>query len=342
MEHKLKVLFDSGMNWQFVPWRFRELMEERFDCVFLDHEHLNDAMRTWLAKWADVIFADWALDWAEFYLENFPEKRIVIRTHRGDVWTPKSPFYCWENADAVLFMDNFWRNVFVEECKKNVLDEVVERCITVPRLVDETHWRFLHDRTQVRKYGKRLGMLGRLIPRKGCLEIATLMEKELSDFSLSLMGLSENDTKFAPELVDAIRKQKGNITILDHATGDTVIKWFADVDFIISNSGDESWHAAITEGMLCGCVPMVRHWPGAEEMHPASSLFETTDELIVRLRGLFMFDKRQRKILSDSKRQWVLERYRLGDVTELYADIIEGKDVPLDLNPQEIIPSRRS
>ena len=345
---KLKVLFDAGTCWWFVPTRFRSLLEAEFDCVWLDCSGVNSGIRYRIGKWADVIFADWAMNWAKYYLETFPEKRIIVRTHRCDVWHEGSPFYQWENVDVVMFMDNFWRNIFVEECKKNFLDDLEERCVTVPRLVDEKHWRFLHDRTSVRKFGERLGMLGRFTPRKANLDIAKLMNEELNDFSLSLMGLTESDLKFYPEYVRDVKSQKGDIAIHKRTEGDQVVKFFAEVDFIISNSdpveGGESWHASITEGMLCGCVPLVRHWPGADEMHPKESLFETTDEMVARLHELVALDEEDRKRFSETSRQWVLNRYKLEDVTDLYADIIRGEmdRVPLNLNPQEIIPFRKS
>lgn len=339
MAQKLKVLFDSGMNWQFIPDRFRELMNERFDCVFLDHQHLNDGMRSMMAKWADVIFADWALEWAQFYLKNFPDKRIIIRTHRCDVWHINSPFYFWENVDVILFMNNIWRDKFLEETRKNVFDNFSNRCYTVPRLVDNHHWRFLHNLTSVRRFENRLGMLGRIAPWKGCKEIADLMQNEFREFTLSLMGLTQNDVKIHGDYINSIQLCD-QIIIKEHSEGDYVIKWFADVDFIISNSSVESWHAAITEGMLCGCVPMIRHWTGAEEMHPERFIFENISELVEKLHAVVTMDSDERKQLSEEMRQWCIDRYNLEDVTNLYADIIEGKEAPLNINPQDIILSR--
>jgi len=338
---QLRVLFDAGGLWQFVPERFKTIMSERFSCNFLDQKNPGDYIRKQLAKWADVIFVDWALDWARFYLEEFPEKRIIIRTHRGDVWNIESPFYFWENADAILFMDNFWRNVFIEEGRKNILSDFEQKCITVPRLIDEIDWRFFHNKTSIRRYGKRLGMLGRLIPRKGCLEIAQLMNEKLKEFSLSMMGLVDDDITFMPGYVQKIRDQDGNISIIEHSRGDTVLNWFADIDFIISNSEDESWHAAITEGMLCGCIPLVKNWPGSDEMHPGDSIFQDSNELYEKLKSIVALSQPDRERRSCEARQWCLDRYSLEDVTDLYADIILGKEVERTVDPKNIILRRK-
>jgi len=374
MEHKLKVLFDAGGLWQFVPKRFKAIMSQRFSCNFLDREHPRDYVQRSLAKWADVIFVDWGLAWAQFYLENFPEKRIIVRTHRGDVWHENSPFYYWENASAVLFMSNHYRNLFLENCVANVLDDMQERCITVPRLVDEQHWRFLNDFINQRDYGRRLGMLGRCIPRKRVVEFAKLLDGPLAmeypisnrwteanclspNFSLSLLGFEENDRTHFPDYIaelESVVRSSDRIQVLDHVSGDAVIKWFADIDFVISFSEDESWHAAITEGMLCGCVPVIFNWPGADEMHPVECIFQDDVELVNYLKkqspplryvdGYGWLPKVQKKRISRSAwaRTWCLERYSLEDVTDLYADIIKGDEVPLDLNPQDIIPFRKS
>lgn len=348
----MRVLFDAGNLWQFIPDRFRVLMKTRFDRVFLEHEHLNDAIRGWLARWADVIFVDWALSWAQFYLENFPDKRIIIRTHRADVWHTESPFYQWENADAILFMSNFYRQEFLRQSRIQTLEDLSEKCITVPRLIDDEYWKFHHDLKGKRVFGKNLGMLGRIVPWKGCKEIAALMETELRGFSLSLKGLTEDDIMLHENYVQATRGMKGDIKILEHTMGETVKKWYADVDFIISNSSVESWHAVITEGMFCGCVPLIRHWPGAEQMHPEEFIYEDLPELVERVKTLagakatkVISDVtplyQERKKLSDRMRQWCLQRYALKDVAALYADIIEGKDVPLDMNPKDIIPFQK-
>lgn len=373
MEHKLRVLFDAGGLWQFIPQRFKAIMSQQFSCNFLDREHPRDHIRKGLGKWADVIFVDWGLEWAKFYLENFGDKRIIVRTHRGDVWHENSPFYYWENASAVLFMSNHYRNLFLENCAANVLDDMQERCITVPRLVDEQHWRFLSDSTSQRIYGRRLGMLGRCTPRKRVVEFMRLFNESLAaehpepnrwteadlltpNFSLSLLGFEEEDRLHFPDYIaelESLVRSSDRIRVLGHIDGDAVVKWFADVDFIVSYSEDESWHAAITEGMLCGCVPVISNWPGAEEMHPAECIVRDDAELVDFLKkhspplryedghGWLPKVQNGRIWRSERARQWCLERYRLEAVTDLYAAIIRGDEVPLDLNPQEIIPFRK-
>jgi glycosyltransferase involved in cell wall biosynthesis len=334
---KLKVLFDAGGLWQFVPFRFRTIMERRFDCVFLENRTDQKAMGEELGEWSDVIFIDWALDWAAYYLEHFPTKRIIIRTHWADVWYEKSPFYYWENVDAVLFMNNVQRKRFLRESKKHILEDLTNRCYTVPRLVDETFFRVPNRTT----FSNRIGMLGRFKPVKGGLEIASLMDNELRDFSLSLKGVTEGDYKFFPNNVEKIKACKGNITVLPHTKGQSVIDWFASIDFMISNTDIESWHAVITEGMLCGCIPLVRNWDGSEEIHPTGSIFENISQLVIRLKELVSQTQADRIRGSIQARKWCLERYGLADVSALYGDIIEGKEVPQTLNPKVIIKRRR-
>lgn len=371
--NKLKVLFDAGGLWQFVPERFRMIMSQRFSCNFLDRGMSTDHARETLGKWADVIFVDWSLDWAQFYLEKFGDKRIIIRTHRADVWHENSPFYHWKNADAILFMNNVWRKKFIEEGRKYIWDDFENRCITVPRLVDQERWRFLSDDTSKRIYGRRLGILGRCIPRKRVLEFAKFLRDSLPseysesndwtkagrptpNFTLSLLGFEERDRIHFPDYIaelESVVRSSHRIELLVHADSDRVVKWFADIDFIISYSDDESWHAAITEGMLCGCVPIVIHWPGAEEMHPDQYVVENDGELVDLLKTLSppleyknghgWLPKVQEKRMARSQqaRTWSVYRYSLESVADLYADIILGKEVELDINPKDIIPRRK-
>lgn len=338
----MRVLFDAGNMWTFLPMRFRRLMEERFECTWMNFTRVDYGIRAGFAKWADVIFTDWALEWTKFYLEEFPDKRIVVRTHRGDVWHEESPFYQWENADAILFMNNHYRNLFIEQALANALDEDIGKlCITVPRLVDHGRFNFLHDTYQVmspnRVFGKRLGMCGRVMPRKGNIEIVRLMATELQDFTLSLLGATEGDGKHFEDLEWIEQNKPDNVEVLPETSEGHVVKWFGNTDFIISNSDDESWHAVITEGMLCECVPMVRHWVGAEQMHPKRYIFEDAEDLVRRLKVHTNYAPIDRRELAALSRQWCLARYGLEGVADLYSAIIRGEEVPLDADPKDVL-----
>jgi hypothetical protein len=340
---KLRVLFDAGGLWQFVPDRFRSIMEQYFDCNFLDLREIGDGVRKMLGKWADVIFVDWALDWAKFYLSAFPKKRIIVRTHRCDVWHENSPFYFWENADAILFMNSIWKNEFLYQSRGYILedsDSIARRCIVVPRLVDEERFRFRSDIVQAesskREFGKKIGMCGRIIPRKGIPEIARLMRDELRDCSLSLLGYEEKDQERFSDYKEIMELRLPNIEILPHARGDAVVKWYSSMDFIVSNSESESWHASITEGMLCECVPVIRRWTGAEEMHPESVCFATVDEMVSHIKKIAALPVGERRKIASGFRRWCTRRYALADVAGVYAAIIRGDEVPHCI-PKEMV-----
>jgi len=44
---------------------------------------------------------------------------------------------------------------------------------------------------------------------------------------------------------------------------------------------------AVSEGMASGCIPLIRHWNGAERIYPMQYLYGNTHDMVARvLQGL--------------------------------------------------------
>jgi hypothetical protein len=62
--------------------------------------------------------------------------------------------------------------------------------------------------------------------------------------------------------------------------GRDMARWFRQVGYVLSTSDREGSHAAVTEGMAAGSVPIVRPWPGAGELYGQEWLHATVDDAV--------------------------------------------------------------
>jgi hypothetical protein len=60
------------------------------------------------------------------------------------------------------------------------------------------------------------------------------------------------------------------------AQGPDVASWMRKVGWVLSVSDDESFHLAPAEGMASRAVPVIVHWPGAEDMYPPQWIHPST------------------------------------------------------------------
>ena len=106
--------------------------------------------------------------------------------------------------------------------------------------------------------------------------------------------------------------------------GPDVADWLQKIGWLLSTSDDESFHLSPAEGMASGAVPVVRPWPGADEVYDPEWVVDGAKamaERIVELNG----DEESWRQAGSRARGEVRSKYAIDDVTELWiSEVLSG------------------
>ncbi len=217
------------------------------------------------------------------------DQRLYVRVHLQELRVPYLVNVNWERVNGLFFVaewvrDDFSNNVWDDSLRK----KMVERSHYVPNVVDPA--KFIPNKSfPVDGRNLSFGMLGAIMKRKGHLKAVQLYHRILTKYPdktgefyiqghrpRELKWMSQEDKDYEKALLTYIEKNKiaEKIHFLPH--GDP-LSFFNSIDIAVSMSDFESFHYSIPDGMLMGCLPMIRNWRGAEKFYPSEYIFETDD-----------------------------------------------------------------
>ena len=98
--------------------------------------------------------------------------------------------------------------------------------------------------------------------------------------------------------------------------------WYEDKDFIWSPSVTEGFGRSILEGMTKGLTPIVRRWPGSEQLFPSQSIYDHINEIEPILK---------RGLNPKAYRQFVIERYLPKKAVEKFNKLLNWQYEERDL-----------
>ena len=298
----MKIAFISE-NMNFCKPILNELKKYHEVSVFKFSQEVNLERYARLLHWADLIYCEWSdhlLQVASWMAP--PEKKIVARIHRYEVYSKLLHEIRWQNVD--LLISNIASNHIIERFKRQI-EDLPKKIIVLPDGVDLKLWKF---RQREFKKPYQMCIVGNIIPRKGVYELirmfSTLPEK---DFELNIVG------KRWPEYYENCREIieelgiENRVKFWDHMEQNVLSKFFGKMHIIVSNSRDEGNHTVIKEGMATGLYPVVNAWRGARDTYPEKCIFRNQCEF----KEIVMdwAKKANKQIESMSAHQWVKVRY---------------------------------
>jgi glycosyltransferase involved in cell wall biosynthesis len=251
---------------------------------------------------AGSIFAEWARTSAVWYSRRKrPDQFLAVRLHRFELDAPYPREIEIDNVDAVVYIAPLFGRRIRDE-----LGWPAEKLIYIPNYLD-LDWL---DRPKLPEARFTLGLVGVEFRRKRfdlALDFLSALRREDPRYTLLVRSTMPWQNRYAwsdpdeREYVAGCWERIGSDPSLRHAVvfdqpGRDMAAWFRRVGHVLSTSDEEGCHTAVAEGMASGAVPVVRPWPGADEIYDkqwihagveeaAEAVLECADERVWTERG---------------------------------------------------------
>ena len=287
-KRRLRILF-AGHDFKFVRPLighyerhpdYRVLTDRYSGHVITDEQRSRE-----LLEQADVVFCEWCLGNAEWYSNNKREgQTLIVRLHSQELALDYLERIDWDAVDAICFICEQHRQTFLAarpglEAKAKLIYNLFDvPSYDVPKDGDAAF---------------TLGLMGtapRLKAPHVALEILERLRRADSRYRLRIKGKQPREYEWLwrrpeertyyerfEELL-AQPELAGAISFDDH--GDDVQDWFSRVGFVLSTSEREGSHQSVAEGMASSAVPIIRNWPGADDLYPERYVFGSVDRAV--------------------------------------------------------------
>ncbi|QBI20691.1 hypothetical protein ER308_14735 [Egibacter rhizosphaerae] len=298
----------------------------RYDRWFGLAEH-DPARSRSLARWADVLFAEWCLDNAVVAArERRDRQRLVVRFHRFEFDRDAPARLDADRVDLIAFAGPHFRDAAVER-----FGWPDERCLWVPNPVDVEA--FTTGKTAAA--GRTLGLLGWERQLKRLDRALDLLEALLEvdpGWRLRCKGQHPaavdwvwHDTpqrRWFEAQLDRIASSDRLARAVRFDGFGPVADWLRDVGWILSPSDVESFHLAAAEGMASAAVPVIWERPGAQQVFPARWVHHDTEAAAAAVWRAA--DEDTRASQAREARAFVAERYDRPRLARVWQELVLG------------------
>lgn len=230
---------------------------------------------------SNVIFVDWANE-AAIWMARMapPEKRLVIRLHSYEAFSPWVHFIPWGRVDALICVGEHIRAFMDEQFNLSETFPKLEQYV-VPNWADPDKW--TPEKEPNARH--RLTMVGYSSSNKGPISAINVLEELFrlapeNKWELSFVGhdwpqkgLTKEEEEYRDLFLNRVQSCDLNGAISRHEYTKDVGKYFKKAGFVLSASERESQHMTIVEGAMSGCIPVVRRWPLGERWNGAARLY---------------------------------------------------------------------
>lgn len=318
----LKKVLIAGHDLKFInPW-ISYLKKEGYQVKVDEWEWgvAKDLDRsTRLLEWADIIFCEWGLANAVWYSQNnIHNKPLYIRAHAQEVREKARKFgkqIVINNVSKVIFVADHIRQKALE-----LWQWPEDKTTVIPNFL-------LADKFTLRESPLKLnlGMVGIIPQTKRFDRAIDLLEKLVSegkDAHLYIKGHRPEDLPFmhAPgrkkelEYYEQLNKRIEECSELKarvhfDSWGNDVAEWYQNIDFILSPSDAESFHYALADGVLSGCLPIVWNWDNADIIYPNNWIVKDEKEAIYRIETFLKYDDLEINKSRINARALLLDNY---------------------------------
>ncbi|MDY2940762.1 MAG: glycosyltransferase [Varibaculum sp.] len=232
---------------------------------------------------ADAIWIEWGLAQAALLSQYRLNKPTVIRIHRYEAQTQWPLLFNTAGFDSITYVSDWVRRV--AQMHRPELAEMPSQVISLG--VDSRC--FTTDKTPAAV--RTLALVGWNRPVKdpdfALAILDRLLEKDPSWRLLLVGDEPDTNTEWGRRLVKRVGSHGESVENLGFRRD--IPEVLKRVGYILSTSRLESFHSAVIEGAVTGCVPVVRNWPdvkhlgGAASIYPKEWIVETPEEAAARI-----------------------------------------------------------
>ncbi|MBO1530417.1 glycosyltransferase [Psychrobacter sp. F1192] len=329
-----KMLF-AGHDFKFIDAYISYLKSRRVPVkkeIWEWGGHKNQKQLIANYKWADMVFCEWGLANAVWYSKhNSDNKPIYIRMHAQEVRERAQKF------GRQIDTNNITKIIFVSENIRRQAIEIFKYDINktkyIPNFVMDDEFYF--SQRDLKKKSVVLGVLG-IVPKTKRLDRAVLLLDSLRksgvDAYLNIKGYRPEELEFmrAPSRTKELDyyyetyKLIETLGLSDYVTfegwGADVRDWYEKIDVILSPSENESFHYALADGVLSGCLPVVWNWPEADAIYPNEWVVSNNSDARQKVESYI----RHHKVIciTKSNREYLISKFGSKKIFNLLSDSI--------------------
>jgi len=251
----MKISFFATYD-QFIKPIITELANRGHEVSFSNEYNLKHCYD------AEVIWVDWADQNALRVAELVTPATKILRVHAYEAWTDIWDSINLEEFDTVIFVSEHIRGQVKRRTGKEIPNSVV-----IPPYIDIERY----DIPEGKERNNKIAYAGYFCRKKGIGELLMLAES-LPDYEFHLAGTpQEEDYDYVMENVPD--------NVFFYKWQDNLNEFFQDKTYVINASLREGFPVATVEAMLCGCIPIVRLWEGADTIYPLDCLWKSIDDI---------------------------------------------------------------
>lgn len=286
---------------------------------------------------ADIIFCEWGLANAVWFSKNNTDnKPLYIRVHAQEIRERAQKFgrqIDFSKVTKIIFVSDQICNEYIK-----LFGIPVEKTIVIPNFVFDDEFKLIKScKNESNKIV--LGMVG-IVPQLKRLDRAVdtlkVLLEEGINVELRIKGHRPENMEMmkAPsraqemEYYFNIYKYIETIGLSDRVIfdgwGNDVALWYQNIDFILSPSDSESFHYALADGVLAGCIPIVWNWNAAHTIYRNDWIVDSVDSAKNQI--LKFMHQNNDQILYEN-RNFIINKYGsniiFNKITQLISECIE-------------------
>jgi glycosyltransferase involved in cell wall biosynthesis len=269
---------------------------------------------------SDVVFFEWASELLALASHMPKACGIVTRLHRYEMYQWASRVN-WNAVDRLIVVSDAKLREF-----SAAFPQHAHKAIVIPEAVSVNRFK-----PSGKRYGGDIGILCHMKPRKRVYELVLAfyeLVRDRPDFHLHIGGgraAGFGDYYDAVvQLVDRLGLRH-KVTFYGHV--EKPEQWYPLIDVFISNGYSEGLQVSPMEAMASGCYCLSHRWDGAEELLPATNLYDTNAQLNDLLRRHADLPDAERERTKARMRGMVCDRFNV-DVTKVQIRRVVEEAVP--------------
>lgn len=282
-------LLVAGHDLKFLG-ELMPLFESRFD-VRVDqwsgHDIHQEHDSETLLEWADMVWVEWMLGASVWYSKRVQHhQQLIIRAHRSEMTVNYGLQLQLDQVDAIIAIAPRILGDFADR-----FDIPRSKFVLVPNALAVGEYAIGSSSERL----NHIAMIGAVPKLKGlerAIRLLAELRRDLPNLQLHVYGKRPEEYEWLMrrpaekayfQRTDALIDELG-LRDAVHFDGWVDTKaTVAKVAAVISMSDLEGMQVAVAEGFLGGGVGMTLHWRGADQGYPASSVFDSVDDMRVAL-----------------------------------------------------------
>jgi len=241
-----------------------------------------------LCTWADLIWCEFAQVPFQFALNLVPEKKIIVRLHRIELYNPYIYTLNWSAVDVLIFSAQHVKDIFYERLAKakapegglNIGNKPRSDMVLPTNVVNHNIFKFV-QRGFAQPFN--ICLVGHLIEIKRAYDMIQWFKDVDARFRLNIVAHDSDWNVSYGTTVRRLAEKDPRIKILPGMDRRTLAGFMQSQDIIISHSREEGTAVNVIEAMATGCYPLLAGWNGAEEVYSPKYVYNSPKELYAKL-----------------------------------------------------------